>query len=329
MPTSKLIVVVGATGAQGGSVVKTFLADSSWKVRALTRDATSAKAQSLAASSPNIEVVAADANDPASLLQAFQGAHAIFSVTDFWTLYFDTRSKDKLKPGQPLNEWCFEAEVQQGRNIIDAASQIPTLERLVFSSLANVTKWSDGKYTHVFHFDSKAVAVDYGQENHPDLWSKTSIIQVGMYLENYVKMPWLKPYKSDNGKYIFKSPRPSAEPAPYVAAEQDTGPITKALVELPAGKNVIAHRERMHTEDYVKLWGEILGVPTDVEYGPLTVPEDLKREIEETWQWAGEFGYWAYNDKSVIQPKDLGISLELGSVKEWIEAQDWSSVVGK
>lgn len=327
MSISKIIAVVGATGTQGGSVVDTFLADPSWRIRALTRNSSSEKAKRLAARSSRIEVVTADANDAASLSLAFQGANVIFSVTDFWTLYMDPASRDKVKPGQALNQWCFETEVQQGRNIIDAAAKIPTLERLVFSSLANVTKWSNGKYTHVFHFDSKAVAADYGRDTYPDLWSKTSIVQVGMYLTNFLAAPWLKPHKSDKGTYIFKNGSPYKNRIPFVAAEQDTGTITKALVELSAGKNVIAYRELMYFKDYVQLWSEIVGVPAAIEYGELPAPDDLRRELEETWGWAGEFGYWAYDDKSVIHPKDLEVTLSLGTVEEWIKGQDWSSVV--
>lgn len=327
MSNTRLIAILGATGTQGGSVVDTFLADPSWKIRALTRNVSSAKAQALASRSSMLEVVTADANDASSLLAAFQGADVIFSVTDFWTLYFDPSSKGKLKPGQALQDWCFETEVQHGRNIIDAASQVPTLKRLIFSSLANVTKWSGGRYKHVPHFDSKAIAADYGQKQHPELWSKTSIIQVGMYLTNFLGAPWLKPHTSNDGTYIFNCPTPLKEPIPFVAAEKDTGSVIKALVELPPGKNVIAYRELMTFLDYINLWGDILGLPTAVNYGPLDAPDDLWKELEETWQWAGEFGYWAHDDKSVVHPKDLGISLELGTVEDWIKAQDWKSIV--
>lgn len=327
MSDQKLIVILGATGMQGGSVVETFLSDPSWKIRALTRNASSSKAQSLVSKSPNIEVVSADANDGASLLAAFKDAHAIFAVTDFWTLYGDPNNKDKPKPGQALNEWSFEMELQQGRNIFDAAAQIPTLERLVFSSLSNAKKWSGGKYSQVLHFDGKALAAEYGQTTYPELWSKTSIIQVGMYLSNFLVFPWLRPFKSDDGSYVFKSVRPSKNPTPWVAADHESGAITRALVQLPAGKNVIAYRELLTWDEFVQLWGRTLGVQAKVEYGPLVAPEDIKQELEETWQYAEEFGYWAYEDKSVIHPKDLDAKLELGTVEDWIKAQDWSSVL--
>jgi hypothetical protein len=59
----------------------------------------------------------------------------------------------------------------------------------VFSSLSDATKWSRGKYTHVYHFDSKAKAEAYGRETYPELWKKTSILQAGFFLSNYLSLP--------------------------------------------------------------------------------------------------------------------------------------------
>lgn len=78
---SKLIVVIGATGAQGGSVVSRFLKDKDFKIRATTRNVESDKAKALAAQ--GLEVVQADADDENNLMDAFKGAHAIYGVTDF------------------------------------------------------------------------------------------------------------------------------------------------------------------------------------------------------------------------------------------------------
>jgi uncharacterized protein YbjT (DUF2867 family) len=80
----KIIAVLGATGAQGGGVVRSILADknSPFKARALTRDVNSEKAQALATA--GAEVVAADVDDPATLRRAFEGAHGAFCVTFFW-----------------------------------------------------------------------------------------------------------------------------------------------------------------------------------------------------------------------------------------------------
>jgi len=75
--TQKLIAVVGATGQQGGAVVRALQASGQFKVRALTRNP--AKHPKMAD-----EVVAADLNRPETLKAAFAGAHGVFAVTNAW-----------------------------------------------------------------------------------------------------------------------------------------------------------------------------------------------------------------------------------------------------
>ena len=84
MADKKLIAVVGATGAQGGGLVRAILADkdSRFAARAITRNVNSDKAKALAAA--GAEVVAADLDDEASLERAFAGAYGAFCVTNFW-----------------------------------------------------------------------------------------------------------------------------------------------------------------------------------------------------------------------------------------------------
>jgi uncharacterized protein YbjT (DUF2867 family) len=84
MADKKIIAVVGATGAQGGGLVRAILNDQSgpFAARAITRNPTSDKARALAAE--GVEVVAADADSPESLEPAFAGAHGAFLVTNFW-----------------------------------------------------------------------------------------------------------------------------------------------------------------------------------------------------------------------------------------------------
>lgn len=77
--SKKIIVVVGSTGAQGGSVAKALLRDGSFAVRAITRNPSSLPAQQLKAA--GAEVVKADADDIESLREAFRGAYGVFSIT--------------------------------------------------------------------------------------------------------------------------------------------------------------------------------------------------------------------------------------------------------
>src|SRR5229473_6402448 len=73
----KLIAVVGATGQQGGAVVRALQADKQFKVRALTRNPAKH-------SEPADEVIQADLSRPETLKAAFEGAHGVFLVTNFW-----------------------------------------------------------------------------------------------------------------------------------------------------------------------------------------------------------------------------------------------------
>lgn len=189
---SKLISVLGATGNQGGSIVKTFL-HHGWHVRAITRNTSSEKAQRL--TEIGAEVVEANLDDAASLLTAFQGSNVVFAVSDFWGIYADPSSKDKAEPGQPLNVWSGQCELQQLKNCIDAAAETTALEHFIISSLPHATELSGGKYTHIYHFDSKAEAEKYGQKMHPELWAKTSIYLPAFFLTNFTQNPILKPVK--------------------------------------------------------------------------------------------------------------------------------------
>ena len=87
MASKKIITVFGATGAQGGGLVRSILhdANSEFSVRAVTRDINSDKAKEL--SKLGAEVVSADVDDAASVQRALDGAYGAYFVTFFWAHY--------------------------------------------------------------------------------------------------------------------------------------------------------------------------------------------------------------------------------------------------
>ena len=174
---------------QGGSVADVYAKEPGWKVRGLSRNPE--KAANLTAK--GIEVVKADLNDRESLVAAFKGADAIFTTTDPWTAFFDPATRSLLKPGQTINEYCYDVEVQQGKNVADVAASMEGLDRFIVSALCDVKKWSRGKYTSVYHFDSKARIVEYVKEKYPKLAEKMSVVQLGGYMNNW--KTGLKPTK--------------------------------------------------------------------------------------------------------------------------------------
>jgi hypothetical protein len=145
MTEKKIIAVVGATGAQGGGLVRAIMSDVSgdFTARALTRNVNSDKAKELA--KLGAEIVAADVDDVESLKRAFAGAYGAFCVTFFW---------EHFSP---------EKELTHVKSMADAAKDAG-VEHVIWSTLEDTRKWvplSDdrmptlmGKYK-VPHFDTR------------------------------------------------------------------------------------------------------------------------------------------------------------------------------
>ena len=188
----KLVVFIGATGNQGGSVARRFLADPQYKVRGLTRNVESDAARALAAL--GAEMVAAELDDVENLKAAFAGANVIFSVTQYWEPFFrpDCRAKAE-ELGITCRKYAYDVEYQQGKNIADAAATVvDTLDDNGFlvSTLSNARKCSNGKFQDLYHFDSKAdVFPDYVVPTYPALAAKMSCIQTGFFTTSYKILP--------------------------------------------------------------------------------------------------------------------------------------------
>ena len=112
-----LVLVAGATGRQGGAVVR-HLQPKGWKLRALTRNPDSYAARKLA--EQGVELAQGDLDDPGSLERAARGVYGIYSVQDFWTV-------------------GAKREVQQGKNLADAGKKAG-VEHLVYSSVGGAER---------------------------------------------------------------------------------------------------------------------------------------------------------------------------------------------
>jgi uncharacterized protein YbjT (DUF2867 family) len=123
----KLIAVIGATGQQGGAVLRGLQASRQFQVRALTRDP--GKHRKVAE-----EVAEADLDRPETLKAAFEGAHGVFLVTSFWE-----EGTDELKQATAAVGAAKDAGVQH----------------FIWSTLPDVEAISGGKF-HLPHFTGKA-----------------------------------------------------------------------------------------------------------------------------------------------------------------------------
>lgn len=171
----------------------------------MTRDPSKPESQALIAQ--GIEVVKGDTDDVDSLRAAFAGAHTIFGNTTFpgAFAYATEADKVKLKPGQSVREWCFETEVRQGKNVADAVAGVGEgLQLFVWSTLSNARRWSKGKYMGVYHFDSKAVVVDYIHETYPELAAKLSLLQMGLFTTNWKGGQAAVPWERVGGLFLLR-----------------------------------------------------------------------------------------------------------------------------
>lgn len=187
----KTIVVVGATGAQGGGLARAILHDRSggFAVRVLTRDVNSPKAKDLARL--GAQVVTADLDDVASVKRAFDGAYAAFCVTFFWAHFSPER------------------ELAQAATMAQSAKRVG-LQHVIWSTLEDTRKWmplSDTRMPTLMggykvpHFDAKGEA----NQLFIDLGVPTTCLLTSFYWDNLIHFG-LGPKRGPDGKLAITFP---------------------------------------------------------------------------------------------------------------------------
>jgi uncharacterized protein YbjT (DUF2867 family) len=260
MADTKIIAVVGATGAQGGGVIRAILADASgeFAARAITRKPGSEKARALAAQ--GIEIVAGDADDPATLDAAFAGAYGAFCVTNFW------------EHGEP------ERELRQA-SALARATRKAGLQHVVWSTLEDTRKdvplddnrlpTLKGKYK-VPHFDAKGEAnAVFEAEGAP-----ASYMLAAFYWDNLIHFG-MGPRRQEDGSLVFALPL-GGQKLPGIGAEDIGGCAYGILKRGPssAGQSFGISGENLSGDEMAAKLGAALGakvvfqdVPFDVYRG--------------------------------------------------------------
>jgi len=191
MADKKIIAVVGATGAQGGGLVRAILGDGSgaFAVRALTRDVDSEKAQELA--KLGAEVAEADLDIGPSLRAAFEGAYGAFCVTFFW------------------EHFVPEKEQVQAAAMAQAAKQAG-LKHVVWSTLEDTRKFvplTDDRMPTLMekykvpHFDAKGEA----NKAFSQFGVQVTYMLISFYWDNLIYMG-MGPKKGADGKLELTLP---------------------------------------------------------------------------------------------------------------------------
>lgn len=260
MAEKKIIAVLGATGAQGGGLVRAILNDPSggFAARAITRDVNSDKAKALRAL--GAEVVAGDVDDEASLQRAFAGAYGAYCVTFFWAHFSPDREK---------------AEVAAMARAAKAAG----VKHVIWSTLEDTRKWvplSDsrmptlqGKYK-VPHFDAKGEAnAEFTQAGVP-----TTFLHTSFYWDNLIYFG-MGPRKGPDGKLVFALPMGDRK-LPGIAAE-DIGRCAYGVFQRPdlIGKSIGIAGDHPTGAQMAATLGQAMGQPV----GYYAMPFDDYRKL--------------------------------------------------
>lgn len=300
----KLLTIFGATGNQGGSVVRTILKTPSlsakYSLRGVTRDTSKPAAQDLV--KQGIEVVRADLDDSASLQKAISGSHGVFAVTNFW------ETMDGAK------------ETQQGRNIVDASISTG-VNHLVISSLHSVNKLSNGSL-RVPHFDSKAAIDEYAESVRGDKLN-VSYFHPAFFLQNFDTM--LR--KGDDGSYSITLPiRPEAR-VPAIDVKADTGKWVAGIFEAGTaanGKTIQVVSFWTDLQSFSSELSKVIGAKVTYNHVPADVfksflPEAIADELTENMKLIDQYSYYG-KDSEKKQPesdKFLLQGAELATISSW------------
>ncbi|MEI9943195.1 MAG: NmrA/HSCARG family protein [Chitinophagaceae bacterium] len=258
MSPKPIILVTGATGAQGGSVARVLLRSNKFAVRIFTRNAASSKALQLKFA--GAEIAEGDLEDIESIKRALENVYGVFGVTDYWE--------------------HFENEYKLGKNLIDAVAQ-SEVKHLVFSSLANYNKLSKGEFS-VPQYDTKALMESYIK----DLQLPASFIHASFYYENFLDVFHLQ--KDEYDSFWFGFPQGDGKLA-TVSAE-DIGGIVSSIFNHPdqyIGRTMQAVGSDLTCEEYAFTIAEVLN--HDVYYKHIPRDEYAAYEIPHAEETANTF----------------------------------------
>ncbi|KAF4989057.1 hypothetical protein FGRMN_9387 [Fusarium graminum] len=317
-------VVTGATGNQGGGVVRALLASNqNWHVRALTRDVTSSRAQSLfnelsqEVQAGRLEIYQGDPSDLNSLVAAFTGAYGVFAVT-----------QDVTTGNAVVNE-----QLEAGRNMVLAAKET-RVKHFVFSSLPDMDMATGGRFLGINHMNTK-YAIGRIAKEHLD--GVTCLIP-GFFYTN-LKWPHYTQRRAD-GVVEFKTAFPSDQVAEWTDPSYDMGIFATKVFELgvdqTASKTYLVLSPSVTPKEMAEAFTRVTGQPaihspiTPEAFGEATVQyagPEFRLDAQKMMQWASvapadKVCYGALDPTKVDETfKDLGI--KASTFEDWLERSGW------
>ena len=286
MNSDTTVLITGATGRQGGAVIR-YMLPKGWRLRALAFKADNSTVQRL--TDQGIEVVRGDLEDSASLERAVRGVYGVYSVQDFWSV-------------------GAKREVQQGKNIADAAKRAG-VEHFVYSSVGGAERKSG-----IDHFESK-----WEIENHiRKLGLPATMIRPAAFMENYyidqVEIGILK------GKLLD----PIRGDKPYqTIASSDIGAFVALAFERPRefiGAALEIAGSELTNPEAAQVFSRVLGKPVKFQKLPMPMVRlFLGKEFYQMFRWFNEAGFNA----NIPDLRRKYPEVPFQTLEEWLRAEGW------
>jgi uncharacterized protein YbjT (DUF2867 family) len=308
----KIIAVVGATGAQGGGLVKAILADPEgpFTVRALTRNADSAR--DLAAQ--GVEVVEADLDDEASLRKAFAGAYGAFVVTNFWVQRTPEEEQARTRAQMEIDQAASAARAARDAGLQHVIWSTLEDTRPYFESLGVEVPTVHDAYK-VPHFDAKGEA----NASFTDNGVPTTFLQTTMYYEAF--LIGQGPHRDENGELVLTNPMDSKKLA--LVAGVDIGKTAYGIFRRGkdlVGATVSIAGEHLTGDELAEKFTDLFG--EKVVYRPLSHDEVRASgqpgalEVANMYQFYADAADYFTGVRDIDKVREL--NPELQSLDSWL-----------
>jgi uncharacterized protein YbjT (DUF2867 family) len=281
------LLITGATGRQGGAVVRHLLKQGGWKIRALTRNPDRYGAKEL--ERQGVELVQGDLDDLTSIERAGRGVYGIYSVQDFWTV-------------------GAKREVQQGKNLATVAKK-SGVQHFVYSSVGGAER-----NTGITHWETKWEIENYIRQ----LGLPATIFRPVGFMEAYhvleVEVGILKGKLADPVR---------GDKAYQTIATDDIGAFVALAFSRPKnfiGLELEVAGSELTNLEAAKVFSRVLGKPVKFQKLPMLVVRlFLDKEFYQMFHWFNEAGFKA----NIPELRRAYPEVHLHSLEEWLREDGW------
>jgi uncharacterized protein YbjT (DUF2867 family) len=263
MPTDfdkKTVLVLGATGNQGGAVARELLGRG-WPVRALTRDPRSANAQTLAAA--GAQVVQGNLDDAQALDDALRGVYGVYSVQTF------------------MGPDGIAGEERQGGAVAEAAERAK-VEHFVYGSVGGAERNSG-----IPHFESKGRV----EKHIAELGLPATVLRPALFISNFA---FMRPVRAADGLVLSLALKP--ETKLQMIAPEDIGLFAADAFDNPdryLGRELEIASDELTGPQMAGVFERVSGIPTRFHEQDLEQLRQFSEEMAVMFDWLNEAGYRA------------------------------------